>query len=456
MKKLNAFLVSVLSAAALNAAVIEQVIVRQQWPWSTDVKIEYKLSGVTVPVDISVRAYNGNVELDQEKVLSALAGDRYGIAEDGVGTLVLDPVKAFGTEKVALANFKVKLTVTEDSAMSDVLYKIVRISDGYVQNVTRADFHNGKMGSFETVYSKIDSRYSTSLKDVLIWTGVTNEVAYKTTHIVLRKINCKGVEWQMGQPSTEINYNSNAPLCSVVLTNDFWIGVFPITVGQWIASGAGNRTTSYGIYPEDTSARDVCPATGWRANIREKTSYSWPANRHKVHKDSLLGKLRATTGLDFELPTEAQWEFAVRGGNYAMPLYTGESITSWSAHQAALERIAWFDANTTYETVGSSKKRHWKGVGGRNPNAYGLYDMLGLLQENCLNRYYGYDTENLTCEPEGSDDTTMKYMVRSSTEENAYTNQRCGCRIKEQLTNNGMIGCRVILPENLVYPASEK
>ena len=56
MKKFNAFLVSVLSAVALNAAVIEQVIVRQQWPWSTDVKVEYKLKNVTNPVDLTIEA----------------------------------------------------------------------------------------------------------------------------------------------------------------------------------------------------------------------------------------------------------------------------------------------------------------------------------------------------------------------------------------------------------------
>lgn len=438
-----------LLAFAACAADVGRVIVRQQWPWSTDIKVEYKLSGVTTPVDISVKAYNGEVELPLPE--AAISGDRYGVTEDGVGAIIIDPIKAFGTEKVALANFTVELSVTEDSEMADVLYKIVRISDGNVQDVTRADFYNGKMGAFETAYSAIDSRYSTSLKDVLIWTGVTNEVAYKTTHIVLRKINCKGVEWQMGQPSTELAYQSSAPLCSVVLTNDFWIGVFPITVGQWIASGAGNRSTNYGVYPEDTDARDVCPATGWRENVRDKTSYSWPANRHSVHKDSLLGKLRAMTGLDFELPTEAQLEFATRGGNYAMPLYTGESITS-STHQKALERIAWFDANTPKAT--GTNNRIWQAVGSLKPNAYGLYDTLGSLQESCLNRTYAYDTEHVTYEPEGGEEGD--YMVRSMTMVNSYTNQKCGYRITKQLSSNGYFGCRVILPENLVYPAWDK
>ena len=47
--KASAILMAFLAASSLNAAVIEQVIVRQQWPWSTDVKVEYKISGVTSP-----------------------------------------------------------------------------------------------------------------------------------------------------------------------------------------------------------------------------------------------------------------------------------------------------------------------------------------------------------------------------------------------------------------------
>ena len=52
-------------SAALSAATVESVIVRQMWPWSTDIKVEYQLSGVDAshPVDISVRAFNGGTEI---------------------------------------------------------------------------------------------------------------------------------------------------------------------------------------------------------------------------------------------------------------------------------------------------------------------------------------------------------------------------------------------------------
>jgi formylglycine-generating enzyme required for sulfatase activity len=48
------------------------------------------------------------------------------------------------------------------------------------------------------------------------------------------------VQWTMGGDRVQ----AEAPACQVVLTNDFWISVFPITVGQHKAVGASNRTTS--------------------------------------------------------------------------------------------------------------------------------------------------------------------------------------------------------------------
>ena len=64
--------------AAESAVEVGKVIIRQQWPWSTDVKIEYTLQhgDVVKPVDVKVEAFNGSEKLDQEKLESALVGDR--------------------------------------------------------------------------------------------------------------------------------------------------------------------------------------------------------------------------------------------------------------------------------------------------------------------------------------------------------------------------------------------
>ena len=99
-----------------QGAVIQQVIVRQQWPWSTDIKVEYKLAEVTAPVDISVRAFNGETEITTPNLVAAITGDLYGISESGIGQFIIDPVKAFGNQKVAIADFRVELEVTDSPA----------------------------------------------------------------------------------------------------------------------------------------------------------------------------------------------------------------------------------------------------------------------------------------------------------------------------------------------------
>ena len=216
-----------------HGAVIEQVIVRQQWPWSTDVKVEYKVSGVTSPVNIGVRAFNGNEELDSSRLEASITGDRFGISKDGVGSFVIDPVKAFGTASVALANFKVKLSLAEATAnINEVIYKVFDLSTGACKDITRADFFNGKVedGDYVTDYTSLNSRALTPtfdmVGDVLIWTGVTNNVKYKTTHLVMRKIPAANKVWRMGALPAETGYRAATETNHLVkLTRDYYMGV---------------------------------------------------------------------------------------------------------------------------------------------------------------------------------------------------------------------------------------
>ena len=157
MKKLVVSLLAALGVQLLPAAVIEQVLVRQQWPWSTDVKIEYRISGLdgSTPVDIVVTAYDGAVPLDSSRLAASLSGDVYGIVANGVGTILLDPIRAFGTEKAAIADFNVELAVKASAAnVDEVLYKVVDLNTGSVSDIRRRDFLNGRCGAYETDYGR--------------------------------------------------------------------------------------------------------------------------------------------------------------------------------------------------------------------------------------------------------------------------------------------------------------
>ena len=216
--------------------------------------------------------------------------------------------------------------------------------------------------------------------------GVTDN-RYKTDWLLMRKIPAAGVTWRMGIAPQNKGLDENASRAEahlVQLSDDYYIGIYPITQKQyswisgWYRKGA----------PSGDHAGDLKPAAGldWGA-LRSGT---WPGDpNHETVSDAIL-KARNRTGIAFDLPTEAQWEFACRGGSGEC-LYTGEA---WN--EANLGKIAWFAGNTT----------HLQDVGQKLQNAYGLYDMLGNVQELCLDYYAdtyvkGEDGEPVL-DPEGS------------------------------------------------------
>ena len=100
-----------------------------------------------------------------------------------------------------------------------------------------------------------------------------------------------------------------------------------------------------------------------------------------------MGKLQAKTGLTFDLPTEAQWEYACRAGT-TTALNSGKNLTS-IVQDAAMDEVGRYYYNQSDGKGGYSQ--HTK-VGSYLPNAWGLYDMHGNVYEWCLdwyNRSYG-------------------------------------------------------------------
>ena len=103
------------------------------------------------------------------------------------------------------------------------------------------------------------------------------------------------------------------------------------------------------------------------------------------------------TGIAFDLPTEAQWEFACRAGCGAA-LYSGKELESESGTSENVGEIARYNGNTGTDSqdCGASEAGTAK-VGSYAANAWGIYDMLGNVWELCLDYYQtdstGYDVE---------------------------------------------------------------
>ena len=226
--------------------------------------------------------------------------------------------------------------------------------------------------------------------------GILGNPDYRTTTIVMRKIMASGVTWTMGSTVFETQRLAQRENTHrVTLDNNYYIGVFPVTQTQWGLIQTARIAPSYYSNPEDRAMRpveSVCynEIRNSAANVTAaNTAYYWPADPNPV---SFLGLLRAKTGIDFDLPSEAQWEFAARAGNGDTKWGEGSGIQNVDK-DTNLDKLGRYAQNggkvlngTSYETPA---KDCWASngtaiVGSYAPNDWGLYDMHGNVAEWCL------------------------------------------------------------------------
>lgn len=159
------------------------------------------------------------------------------------------------------------------------------------------------------------------------------------------------------------------PVHRVQITSPFWLGKYEVTQEQWQAVMANNP--SHKKEPR-------CPVC----------SVAW--NDCKAFTEKLNERF-IESGLRFDLPTEAQWEYACRAGSQA-------EITL-----EEMDRSAWIETNSAGTT---------HPVGEKKPNAWGLYDMCGNVLEWCAdwydNRYYANSPSDDPTGPASGDDRVCR------------------------------------------------
>ena len=217
---------------------------------------------------------------------------------------------------------------------------------------------------------------------------------YKTSKLVLRHIPAGS--FIMGRRATDCPGARNRDLHMVTITRDFYLGIFSTTQRQWELV-MGNRPSNF--------TNETCYATRPVENVSyqdirgKDKGIKWPQTTD-VDDGSFMDVLRRKTGMNgFDLPTEAQWEYACRAGT-TTALNDGHDLSDMTnaVELATTARYAYNSGWATGKYQGLANGYKWtdfacgteKGpdkVGNYAPNAFDLYDMHGNIYDLCLDVY---------------------------------------------------------------------
>ena len=216
--------------------------------------------------------------------------------------------------------------------------------DGYV-DYSRTFVVNSSSRRVNITLQEIPGRFSNG---VLIIKGVSYEMVW-----------VEGGTFRMGATSEQGNDvgRDEKPVHSVMLSG-YYIGKTEVTQALWKAVMGSNPSCREG---DDLPVENV----------------SWNGCQEFIRK------LNALTGQNFRLPTEAEWEFACRGGNNSRGYkYSGSNY---------IDNVAWYDGNSGDTTHPVATKL---------PNELGIYDMSGNVDEWC-NDWYGDYSSGAQTNPKG-------------------------------------------------------
>ena len=224
--------------------------------------------------------------------------------------------------------------------------------DGYATNKKSVMISEGQTASISGTLSSNTASSSNGYASSSSVSSGSNVISIPVRNgITIEMVKVEAGTFMMGATSEMQNpYDDEKPVHQVALTNDYYMSKYEVTQALWQAVTGKNPSKFKG---------DNLPV--------ERVSW----NDCQV----FIRNLNNITGRKFRLPTEAEWEYAARGGKKSRGYqYSGSSNIS---------DVAWFD------DINGNKKHP---VGTKQANELGLYDMSGNVWEWCQDRYGSYSS----------------------------------------------------------------
>ncbi len=369
MKKLIIASLAAATSAALSAAVPEISGVTMSQGISRLVTITYTLADAPAVITLDVQTnVTGDVwaSIGGGAVWNA-TGDVWKKVETGSRTITWRPDHSWPDHKIADGGARAVVTA----------WALDNTPDYMAVDITAAAQPNT-----QTYYPAAD----------FVPGGVTN-ADYKTSVLLMRKIMAKDVTWTMGSTGVETQRTAAYEATHrVTLTNNYYIGVYEVTQSQWYEI-AGYNNSNFTVERSMRPVEWVCynelrlyGNSNAAATADQIATFSWPKEPSSA---SFLGKLKARTGICFDLPSEAQWEFAARAGNGSGYWGDGTEIknTDTDTNLGKLGRYTKNGGGTALTDTLAPSAGGTDIVGSHKPNAWGIYDMHGNVWEWCLDWY---------------------------------------------------------------------
>ena len=266
-------------------------------------------------------------------------------------------------------------------------------------------------------------------------TGGFNVPEFKTDKMVFRLV--PPGSYMMGSPTAEKGrVASDETQHRVVISKPFYVGLFEVTQEQY--------RNVQGALPSSREG-DLRPAAYlFGSDVRCASPTSAES---AISASSFVGVFRARTSLDFDLPTEAQWEYACRAGkdtafNDGVVQSTGSNYEA--GYASSMNALGRYSGNNTEGDFPDGPTT----VGSFEPNAWGLYDMHGNVAEYCRDGKYTYSVSSaLAVDPvsTGSGATVLRGGGYSSAANNCRAASRTTHMGSSNRSNFAANGFRLVL-----------